>query len=261
MYEDIGNRLVELNRRFYLDFGKAFAQTRRRLQPGVQRIIRQLPPNGKWLDIGCGSGTLAAKLTEGDRRGLYIGVDFSPALLDEAIKSTVTIQKRELSARFYLADMSQENWLDELKENLENNGLLRVAEKFDGILAFAVLHHIPGASNRERLLYQVRGLLPVDGLFIHSEWQLHKSERLLARRLPWETVGLKAGDVEDGDTLIDWRYALPGQVEQVGIRYVHIFCAEELSDLAERCRFTIEEEFESDGEGGKLGLYQVWKAI
>jgi len=47
----------------------------------------------------------------------------------------------------------------------------------------------------------------------------------------------------------------------VGLRYVHLFTREELADLASQTGFSIESEFESDGEGGRLGLYQAWRKI
>ena len=56
--------LLDLNRRFYHDFGPAFAATRRRLQPGVLRAVGQLPQSGYWLDLGCGSGELARTLVQ-----------------------------------------------------------------------------------------------------------------------------------------------------------------------------------------------------
>jgi len=60
---------------------------------------------------------------------------------------------------------------------------------------------------------------------------------------------------------LDWRHALPGQAEQSGLRYVHLFSRLELAELAASSGFIIEQEFESDGEGGKLGLYQVWRSV
>jgi tRNA (uracil-5-)-methyltransferase TRM9 len=124
-----------------------------------------------------------------------------------------------------------------------------------------VLHHIPGEEQRVELLRQARDLIKPGGIFIHSEWQFQFSARLMARRMPWEFIGLSNEDVEPGDTLMDWRYALPGQAEQVGYRYVHLFTRGELAELAERAGFEIEEEFESDGEGGRLGVYQRWVKI
>ncbi len=129
------------------------------------------------------------------------------------------------------------------------------------MLALAVLHHLPGAGLRRQVLGQVHELLGPGGWFIHSEWQFQNSARLMARRLPWDSIGLKEEDLEEGDTLLDWRHALPGQAEQAGLRYVHLFSRPELADLAAQSGFAIQQEFESDGEGGRLGLYQVWRRV
>jgi len=42
---------------------------------------------------------------------------------------------------------------------------------------------------------------------------------------------------------------------------VHLFSREELGGLAQRAGFEIVDEFESDGQGERLGLYQVWQKI
>ncbi|HNT25279.1 MAG TPA: hypothetical protein PKM21_12980, partial [Anaerolineales bacterium] len=57
---------------------------------------------------------------------------------------------------------------------------------------------------------------------------------------------------EPGDYLLDWRQG--GR----GLRYVHAFGPAELARLAEQTGFVSLESFYSDGEGGRLGLYQVW---
>jgi len=102
--------------------------------------------------------------------------------------------------------------------------------------------------------------LPEGGLFIHSNWQFHKSPRLLARVQPWSVLEIAEESLEEGDTLLDWRYTLPDQKEQVGYRYVHRFSAQEFEQLAEEGKFRILETFNSDGEGGQLGYYQFWQA-
>jgi hypothetical protein len=92
-------------------------------------------------------------------------------------------------------------------------------------------------------------------VFIHSEWQFLGSERLRARIQPWSEAGLEAPDVDLGDFLLDWRQG------GYGLRYVHHFTLNELEELAEETGFMIQETFRSDGEGGNLGLYQVWRPI
>ena len=78
------------------------------------------------------------------------------------------------------------------------------------------------------------------------------SEKLKARIQNWEKVGLSKEDVDEGDYLLDWRSG--GQ----GLRYVHHFSASELTGLANQVEMKVEAEFLSDGENGKLGLYQDW---
>ena len=83
----------------------------------------------------------------------------------------------------------------------------------------------------------------------------------MARVQPWSRVGINEADLEAGDTLLDWRFALPGQKEEIGYRYVHLFNEEELNGLAEESSFAAEKTFYSDGTGGRLGLYQIWRAL
>jgi tRNA (uracil-5-)-methyltransferase TRM9 len=249
MKEEVRQKLIQINRDFYETFAGAFAATRRRIQPGVRRVLEEVPKKGKWLDIGCGSGQLALEWMKQKRKGAYQGLDFSEGLLgeaEEAIKDAPI--PRGLKVSFEQANLTEAGWADSLKK-----------EYFDGALAFAVLHHIPGEEQRVELLWQARELIKPAGVLIHSEWQFQFSEKLMARRMPWEFIGLTNEDVEPGDTLMDWRYALPGQSERVGYRYVHLFTRAELAELADRAGFEIIDEFESDGEGSRLGIYQVWK--
>jgi hypothetical protein len=101
----------------------------------------------------------------------------------------------------------------------------------------------------------VHNLLNPSGSFIHSVWQPLHSPRLKERILPWTIVGLSDDQIEAGDYLIDWRQG--GK----GIRYIHSFTEDELAELANQCGFSIKNSFYSDGEGGRLGLYQIWKRV
>lgn len=248
MHPVTAQQLIELNRRFYLAFGGAFAATRRRLQPGAQRVIASLPLAGDWLDLGCGSGEVARHLAARGFTGSYTGLDFSPSLLEEACQGWPS-PSGAFCPSFRLADLTAPDWAEPL-----------APAGFDVILCLAALHHLPGQELRLSLLRQARSLLKKGGVFIHSEWQFQNSPKLMARRLPWHTVGLDEAALDPGDTLLDWLYALPGQAEQRGLRYVHLFTAQELSLLAEAGGFVVEESFESDGHGGRLALYQRWRA-
>ena len=66
-------KLHRINQEFYQTFARSFASTRRRIQPGVRRIMQEIPERGNWLDIGCGSGALAAEWLRQKRQGVYFG--------------------------------------------------------------------------------------------------------------------------------------------------------------------------------------------
>lgn len=197
------------------------------------------------MDIGCGNGELAKELEKRGIQGDYLGVDFSPGLLEEARK----IPLETIKAEFHQLDLSEEDW----KSSPAGEALERLSP-FTWCLAFAVLHHLPGEALRRSVVQNVRGFLERDGLFIHSVWQFLNSPKLRARIQPWEKAGLRADQVEAGDYLLDWRHG------GVGLRYIHHFNINELADLAAVGGFQILDTFHSDGEGGNLGLYQVWKA-
>jgi len=229
------SHLLDLNRQFYQTFAKQFSATRQRLQPGVLQILRQIQPTDDLLDLGCGNGELARHLARNGHRGTYTGLDFSPYLLEQASAG------QPANFRFFQADLSNSDWEASL-----------ISERYDTILAFAVLHHLPSVEFRQKVLHKVRTLLSPPGQFIHSVWQFLNSPRLAARVQPWETVGLVQAQVDPGDYLLDWRQG--GQ----GLRYVHHFSETELEQLAAATGFSIVESFLSDGENHRLGLYQVW---
>jgi len=130
--------------------------------------------------------------------------------------------------------------------------LLAVNGQWSVVTMFATLHHIPSQEIRLDILKTVKNLLKPDGKFILSNWQFLNSEKLKARIQPWSRVGISDDEVDEGDYLLDWRSG--GE----GLRYAHQFSAEELLGLAEQVGMRVEASFLSDGENGRLGLYQVW---
>ena len=231
-------RLLKLNHEFYNHFGESFSATRQRLQPGVKKILETIPSDVSVLDLGCGNGNFLRELSARGHKAALLGVDFSPPLLRDA-ESAPGVEFREV-------DLSQlgvgsEQWA--------------VENSWDVITMFATLHHIPSVEIRLDILNTVRKLLNKDGKFILSNWQFLNSEKLKSRIQPWDTVGIRIEDLDAGDYLLDWRSG--GE----GLRYAHQFSVEELLGLAEQAEMRVIDSFLSDGDGGNLGLYQIWQPL
>lgn len=239
-------RLIDINRDFYSRFGDSFSATRRRIQPGVRRVMQMLNGDESILDLGCGNGEFARELAKHGHRGPYLGVDFSLPLLRDAES-----QPEGFSAKFMEADITQLSVYSSQLSVFSKQ--LLSTEHWTLVTAFAVLHHIPSTEIRLEILRTIQSLMAEDGRFIHSNWQFLNSEKLRARIKPWERASIATSDVDAGDYLLDWRSG--GE----GLRYVHHFDETELSELAKAAGFQVEETFYSDGESGDLGLYQVWK--
>jgi tRNA (uracil-5-)-methyltransferase TRM9 len=234
MRAEIAERLQQLNCGFYQSFARPFAETRRRLQPGAAEAIRAISPQAAVLDLGCGSGEVARALARREHQGSYLGIDQCDALLAEARRSGLP------QADFLLADLTAAGWAD------------HTHPPYAYVLALAVLHHLPGADRRAKVVSTVRGLLGPKGLLVLSVWQFQTSERLRRRIVPWATVGLEEGQVDPGDHLIDWRHG--GR----GLRYVHAFDESELQDLARQTGFRQVRSYHADGQSGRLGHYEIW---
>jgi tRNA (uracil-5-)-methyltransferase TRM9 len=233
--EAIVRQLIELNHQFYQTFAADFSATRQRIQPGVRRVLESLPQTVDLLDLGCGNGWAWRALQQLGRRGRYTGLDFSPGLLQIAAQGGG-------GGVFLVADLADPAW-----------ATLPPDPPYQAVMAFAVLHHLPGRALHLQTLRLVRQLLVPGGRFYHSEWQFLNSPRLRQRIQPWQAAGLDPGQLEPGDTLLDWRGG------GSGLRYVHHFDEPELAGLATESGFRVVETYYSDGEGGKLGLYQVWE--
>lgn len=240
MNPEIARKIVDLNHQFYQSFATEFSETRGRLQMGVLRVLERIPRTCSLLDLGCGNGKVVLQLAENGFQGSYLGADFSLGLLDWAARDVPV----GFQAEFVELDLTAPSWQETL-----------ASRSFDVICCFATLHHIPSQALRISLLQNIHSYLAADGMLYLSVWQFIKSERLRKKILPWETVGLKKDQVDEGDYLLDWRRG--GQ----GTRYVHLYHQDELQELAGLTGFKIKESFDSDGEGGNLGLYQVWEPL
>ena len=235
MREEVINLLNNLNRTFYDALAEAFAASRGPTEPGLERVFTQMQPGERVLDLGCGQGRVAALLPAGCE---YAGMDFSTEML--AIAERPTNAERLSSApRFIVGDLLDPGWP------------ALVPGLYDWVVLRAVLHHIPGAENRQAIVERAAGCLAPQGRLLLANWQFLEIERLRRRLLSWDVVDLQPDAVEPGDYLLNW------QRDGYGLRYVHLIDEEETLSLAECAGLTIETLFRADGHNNNLTLYAV----
>ena len=223
--------LRDLNQKFYATFAGEFANSRGRTEPGFERVLAQVEPGSRVLDLGCGHGRVAFLLPAGCS---YTGVDFSAEMLAQ-----VDAGGQERAMRFVTADLLSEDWP------------ATVGSQYDWITIRAVLQHIPGYTARARILRQAAALLAPGGHIVLANWQFLAAKRLHRRIQVWSEVGLSEAEVETGDYLLDWQRG--GR----GLRYVHLVDAAETARLAADAGLTITELFRADGRENNLTLYAL----
>ncbi len=228
----VARRLLRINARFYQQFGAEFAASRSALQPGMLRALPALTGCAAVLDVGCGNGRFGGALPAPVR---YVGVDSSAALLGCAAQRA--------HASFLQLDLMDPAWV------------LRVRRRFPAIVCFAVLHHVPGARRRLRLLRQLHGLLQPGGVCVLSVWQFAHVPRLRRKICDWQQAGITAAQVDAQDYLLDW------QRGGSGLRYAHQFSLAELAQLCARAGFEVRQTYRSDGATGDMGLYVILRAV
>lgn len=239
-------QLNQLNFEFYQTFSAEFSQTRQRLQPGVQRLLERMDPQANILDMGCGNGELARQLRQQGHPGAYFGFDQSEQLIEIARENAAGER-----IEFEVIDLTNPSW----SEHPALKAYREVADRLDLLLAFSVLHHIPGNEARLQIGKETHQLCHDESRWMVSTWNFLESSKWRGRICDWAEIGLDSDDVEPGDYLLDWRRG--GR----GLRYVHYFTSDELAKLADQSGFQVLEEFLSDGEGGQLGRYQVWAPV
>ncbi|MGB3713397.1 MAG: class I SAM-dependent methyltransferase [Candidatus Promineifilaceae bacterium] len=229
--DDVVQKLLTINRGFYDQFASEFAESRQQPQPGFHRLGGMLPkPCRSLLDVGCGNGPLGRFLLREGFIQAYTGVDSSSELLD--------IAKQTVAGDFWLRELSEAGCLTDLG-------------KYDALCCLATLQHVPGRSNRDRLLKEFAEHLNEGSLIFLSTWQFLDSHRQTRKIIDWSAVSLNQEDVESNDFLLTWKrggYAL---------RYVAYIDAAEITSLADSAGLQVVSQYRSDGREGDLNLYSV----
>lgn len=174
-----------------------FSRKRNYFEPGWDRLRTiDIPGRVKVLDLGCGNARLYNFLRQSWKStGIdYTGVDQSADMLGIA-EANVEQQKGDNLA-FLHADLGQGS-LGQLNLSLGSYHLVTM---------HALLHHISGKDNRQKLIDWVSSLVAPAGYLHISFWQFGEYDRYLDRvgHDP-KLVGMTEQQMEKRDFIMDWR--------------------------------------------------------
>jgi tRNA (uracil-5-)-methyltransferase TRM9 len=231
--------LNRLNRRFYADRGEEFSDTRGSTWPAWERVLDRFletrpdrHASHSILDVGCGNGrfatTLRKRLPPGFR---YVAVDASPVLVSRA--------RRSSGGSAFVADF--------VARPLP---VIPRAQRFDLIVLFGVLHHVPSWERRRSFLVERAGMLRAGGMLAASFWQFASEERFVRRFVDWRQGAPEVDrkDLEAGDHLVRWG-------DGKAFRYCHYAGPAEAAELTWASGLRRLETFRCDGSTGAMNLY------
>jgi SAM-dependent methyltransferase len=134
----------------------------RRVIPGgdlqlevMMRLVESIGrPVQRFLDLGCGSGTLGAVLLQHHPDAAGVFVDFSPAMIEAARENLAAYP----AAQFESLDYADPAWAE----------AVRPRGPFDVIVSGFSIHHQPDDSKR-RIYREIFDLLAPGGVFVNVE--------------------------------------------------------------------------------------------
>lgn len=233
MKKTIAKKLIKINNDFYKTVAPDFSGSRNYPWAGWEFLFSRFNKEyfipATVLDLGCGNGRFSKVLKQNYPDVAYVGVDNNEKLLEIAGKTYP-------DAKFLNADILAP-W--ELKEN------------FDLIVAFGVMHHLPGEEIRKQFLEQINAHLNPEGYVVLAFWNFIKIPALLKRFGSWDQVGIDDTEIDPGDWLLDWRRG-PG-----AFRYCHQYNIDEISALFLDTGFKIISKFNADGPGNDVNTYYL----
>lgn len=141
---------------------KSYLRGRREAIPCAQEQIDVMlrliaaseTPIERFLDLGCGDGTLSAAILERHPEARGVLIDFSKAMLDAALQKLADYS----TLRYVNFDYAQPEWIDAVAGDAP----------FDAIVSGYSIHHQPDERKRE-LYREIFDLLVPGGVFVNVE--------------------------------------------------------------------------------------------
>ncbi len=209
--------IIEKTRDDYNLIAKEWDLSRNRASKLKTDLISDIKSQNKVLDIGCGNALMLPFILE--KGAFYSGLDISEKLIEIARKKyskEVEQEKAEL-----VVDQATELPFQD--------------EKFDFVISFAVLHHIPSKELQEKFFKEIKRVSKPNAKVKIIVWNLLSNWANKRFNIENQLKGEKSGDVT-----VPWK-ATHGEIIT---RFVHQFSKEELLSFAEDAGFkNIEIDF------------------
>jgi SAM-dependent methyltransferase len=236
MTPDAIQKLNAINRRFYETTAEDFDETRGRAWAGWETLLPHLDESATTLsvlDVGCGNGRFGLFLAEHlDAHIGYTGVDNNRELLQYA--QTALDSQDNITATLVQQDVIEDD-LPPARDDL--------------VVAFGMIHHVPGRNNRRQFMADLAQRVAPGGLLCFAAWRFYEYERFKERLADWPD-DLKAL-VETHDYLLDWRRG------EEALRYCHYVDEDEHQELVNSTGLKHVETFRADGSDGEMNRYSV----
>lgn len=252
MKNEDARALCRLNSRFYAAHHHSFDATRQRPWPGwerVAKVLAALPAAGdrfQLCDVACGNLRFERYLAQvlHFHAWSFLAVDNSDFLL----QSGMAEWPKDIAAPVACCHDVLEEWWESGKFAFPLG-----VEKFDAVVCFGFLHHVPGSVCRQQLVSALLSLVRPGGLVALSLWCFGRNKGMLHRAQASTQRGVErlGFSLETGDYLLGW------QGDEEFLRYCHSFDDGEVDDLVEvlAARSRLVERFASDGRGDQLNEY------